>query len=337
MLNVRDPRDLIFEAARMNDGLLIRSLLAERKASVIDVEQGSDHSALHIAIIGGKMEAAEILLQHGAEPLLENGTQETPYDMAWKTVLTFGDTPNAALWQPIRRTDRWEQTCLQVSMYYNDPVTFGKLFIDRGNDVNARDIGGSCTLLEAVRMGHHDAVTMLVDRGADVTLQDQWGCSPLLAAVGANNIEMTSKLLQSPFVDTGVVDCQNRLVLHYAAANADAALLQLLTNHRSEGVDITAKSTAGHTAFDVVEQRQAEGLHESKTGIDEVWMRLFAALLEHVTQIVQGPPPPYRDVEDQATDYSRTDSRGSSVYHDAKQHLSPLSTRFARYITGSKK
>ncbi|TKX26615.1 hypothetical protein C1H76_1147 [Elsinoe australis] len=90
---------------------------------------------------------------------------------------------------------------------------------------------------------------------------------------------------------------------------------------------------AGLTAIDIAEKRQVAPTE--KSDIDDSWVHAFTLLLEHVAESVYGPPPAYKDVEDQATDYSRTSttSRGSSVYQDAKQHLSPISPRVPAHFT----
>ncbi|CAO2649605.1 Nn.00g069900.m01.CDS01 [Neocucurbitaria sp. VM-36] len=444
MLNVRDPRDLFFAATALNDAMTVKMLLDERKASVIDVQHGTGHSALHMATMGSHVDVIKVLLQYGAEPFLENSTQETAYDMAWSTVLCFEDTPNSEKYRvadvkslfpstaaleerrtfsrihqivcklcpldletelrksrarinerdsdgrtalqwaagrgdasavelllkyganpntpdrigqgPLRsslkateptclklliqngadvmQVDHWEQTCLQASMYYDDPVAFGLPLIHRGINLNAKDCVGNTALLEAVRVGHSDAVDMLIDRGADVNLQDQNGNSPLSEAISRNRKSMALKLLQNSSIDTATLDNNKRTVLHVAATSAGRPMLQLLATFKLEGIDIHAQQADGMTAFDVAERRQREQKEndDEDTKIDEKWVSAFRTLMDHVVKAAQGPPPPYepfKDEEDRYTEYATTDSPCSSVYYDAKPHL-PLQLRTTR-------
>jgi ankyrin repeat protein len=432
MLYVRDPLDELFGATAANDAVTVKMLLEERKASVLDVQHETGHSALHVATMGSKVDVIKVLLQHGAEPFLENYTQETAYDMAWSTVLCFEDTPNAekfcvsevkrlypsaaaleerrtfsrihqivcklcpldleselkkskhtidekdtdgrtALhWAagrgddqavnlllqygastnapdrigqgPLRsslkasgpeclklliqsgadvmQVDHWEQTCLLAAMYYDDPVGFGLPLIEAGIELNAKDFLGNTAILEAVRLGHSDAVEMLVDHGADVNLQNQHGASPLLEAIARNRNSMILKLLQSPVIDVAIVDVKQRSILHVAAASANISTLQVLSSFKLEGIDIHARQYDGLTALDVAEKRQKEQNDQDDADnlINEKWVAAFRTLLEHAVQIAQGVPPPckpFKDEEDHFTDYSHTESPTSSIYHDA--------------------
>jgi ankyrin repeat protein len=422
----------LFEAASRNDVVTLKSPLDGKQASAIDVQHGTGHSALHVATMMSKVDAIRTLLQYEAEPLMENGTQETPYDMVWSTVLCFEDTPRSVEWcvadvkklfpstaaleerrifsrihqivckllplyleieikkaphridepdtdgrtalhwaaargdeksvelllryganpntpdrivqGPLRsslkatepgvlkllieyganlmQVDHWEQTCLQAAMYYTDPVAFGAPLIMGGIDVNAQDFRGNTALLEAVRMGHADAVDLLVDNGADVNIQDQSGINAFMEAVARNKNAMATKLLQSRFIDTATLDSRKQSILHYAAADAGTSMLQLLSTFNIEGVDVNGKRDDGQTPLDVAEARQENLQESSKTNkLDEAWIKAFSTLLENVVEAAQGPPPPYKDEEDRFTNYSFTNSPGSSVYFDAKVHL----------------
>lgn len=440
-LNIRHEKELIFMSALQGDTATVHKLLSEGQASVLDIANGTGHTALHIAVMRSQVDVISILMQFGAEPLLENSTQETPYDMAWNTILCFGDTANAPAFRvpeiknlfpstsaledrrtfsrihqivlkllptdlekellrddskldspdsdgrsplhwaagrgdsnavrillrygsnpdqadrigqgPLRsamkasdpdcmealldagawvmQRDHWEQTCLQAAMYYNDPVAFGLPLINAGIDINAKDCIGTFALLEAVRMGHADAVIMLVDRGADVNLSDDSGFTPFLAAVQNDNHVIVRILLQTGLVDTGTKDVTKQNVLHIAAANADYDMLILLTAAGLTGILVNDVREDGLSAIEVAEKRREAELQEKvieeKAEVNETWIVAYGELLESIVAHVECPPP-YKDEEDQFTEYYTdhwTESAASSVYIDAFQHFS-LST-----------
>ena len=229
----------------------------------------------------------------------------------------------------VMQRDHWEQTCLQAAMYYNDPVAFALPLIDAGIDINAQDFSGAFALLEAVRMGHIDAVILLVDRGADVNLADMRGVTPFLAAVHQNNHAMVRVLLQTRLVDTGAQDYTMQNVLHIAAERSDMAMLMLLTAVRMEGVLVDQSREDGLSPIQVAEKRRElelqEKVSEEKVEVDETWIIAYGELLESIVSRA-GSPLPYKDEEDQYTDYYTdhwTESATSSIYVDASQHVLP--------------
>jgi hypothetical protein len=76
MLNVRSPFESIFVGAGFNDAALVRSVIANNRGSVLDVTEMDGHSALHLAVQLSHVESIKVLLEMGAEPYLENTTQE---------------------------------------------------------------------------------------------------------------------------------------------------------------------------------------------------------------------------------------------------------------------
>ncbi|GAB7347303.1 hypothetical protein MBLNU459_g3386t2 [Dothideomycetes sp. NU459] len=439
ILNVRHEKELIFMSAIEGDAATVHKLLSEGQASVLDIASGTGHTALHLAVLRSHVNVVSILLQFGADPLLENSSQETPYDMAWSTILCFEDTRNSATFRvpeiknlfpstsaleerrtfsrihqivlkllpadlekelcrdaaqidlpdadgrtplhwaagrgdtkavrilldngadpdrpdrigqgPLRsamkasdpecmkallysgarvmQQDHWDQTCLQAAMYYNDPVAFAIPLIDAGIDINAKDCIGTFALLEAVRMGHIDAVVMLIDRGADVNLSDQSGITPFLAAVDSNSHAMVRVLLHTGFVDTSARDAAKQNVLHISAAKSDLDMLMLLIAAHITGVHVNDLREDGLSGIEIAEKRREAELQEKaaeeKVEVDETWIIAYGKLLESVIAHVDSPPP-YKDEEDQFTDYcTGTESAASSVYIDAIQYMS-LST-----------
>jgi ankyrin repeat protein len=76
MLNVRSTFEPLFIGAGRNDAALVRSLIYNNKASVLDITDNDGHSALYLAVKQSHVDVVKVLLEMGAEPYLENATQE---------------------------------------------------------------------------------------------------------------------------------------------------------------------------------------------------------------------------------------------------------------------
>lgn len=74
VLNIRSTFEAIFVGSEGNDAALVRSLISNDRASVLDITDGDGHSALHLAVKRSHVEVARALLEMGAEPYLENIT-----------------------------------------------------------------------------------------------------------------------------------------------------------------------------------------------------------------------------------------------------------------------
>jgi len=76
MLNVRSPLESLFAGAGSNDAALVRSVITNNQGSVLYVTDRDGHSALYLAVKLSHVESIKVLLEMGAEPYLENTTQE---------------------------------------------------------------------------------------------------------------------------------------------------------------------------------------------------------------------------------------------------------------------
>ena len=64
------------------------------------------------------------------------------------------------------------------------------MLLDRGADVNARNVGGDTPLLAALRREHFDIVPLLLEHGADANVRDRNGVSALKLAAGSPAAEL---------------------------------------------------------------------------------------------------------------------------------------------------
>jgi ankyrin repeat protein len=222
MLNVRSKFEPIFIGAGRNDAALLRSLIHNGKASVLDVTNDDGHSALHLAVKQSNVDAAKALLELGAEPYLENAAQEyvkvifvvlqlthyrTPYDMAWSTILCFQDTPNAAGWRveemkalfPSLDSIEERRKFTKIHKIINRILHCDlETELCRSRDlINQVDADGRTALSYAAARGDHVAVNTLLRYGADPNIADRIGQRPLRQSMKAFDSTCTNLLLQA--------------------------------------------------------------------------------------------------------------------------------------------
>jgi ankyrin repeat protein len=285
--------------------------------SAVDTPDSDGRTALHWAAGRGDEIATSLLLQHGANPDHADRIGQGPLRSSLKA-----SDPNCmklllAYGANIMQTDHWGQTCLQAAMYYSDPVGFGKPLLEAGIDMNAQDCQKSYALLEAVRMKQHDALTMLLDSGADPNIADSRGATPLLVAVSKNDHTAIRLLLRKGFVDATARDDQERNLLHYAAEHADITSLESLTTARLEDLDVRSVQKDGLTAIEIAETRWSKVAENTSSNEKcEVWVTAFTSFLDSVVARTDVFIPPFKDEEDQLTEYF-TDSPADSIYLDA--------------------
>lgn len=75
-LRVRPSGDDIFVSAYTGEVETLKRLLANGKASVLDIEVGCGQTALHLSLFRGNFNVTRLLLQAGADAHLENYSQE---------------------------------------------------------------------------------------------------------------------------------------------------------------------------------------------------------------------------------------------------------------------
>jgi uncharacterized protein len=126
-----------------------------------------------------------------------------------------------------------------------------KFLIDRGADVNARDIDGMTSLIWAVVNSDPEMVDILVAKGADVNAIHS-GVSVLMNAISMNNEAMVDKLLNAG-ANPRVHDAD---ALHYAIEFKRPAMVQKLLD---KGADINARKQNGNTPLmEAIEMENTE-------------------------------------------------------------------------------
>ena len=181
---------------------------------------------LHWAARRGNYQALTLLLAHGADPwrVTEN---------EGRNALHLAAQGNSVL-------------CVQHLSQYR-----------RGNkilDIEFKDVYGRTALLVAAGHNCAAATAKLIQLGADINTTDRFAEPSLFSAVYENAHE-TITLMLNAGTDYTLKTSFGNTVLHFAANEADAESLILLTRARMRGVDTTAKNNDGFTAADLAVAR----------------------------------------------------------------------------------
>ena len=169
-------------------------------------------TALMTAARTGKIEAAKVLLDHGAAVDAKEGWHGQTALM-WAAaqrhpamvgeLIARGANVNAR-----SNLEKWDrQTTAEprekwLPLGAMTPLLFASregcvecasLLIASGADVNAADPDGITPAISALINGHFDVAMLLVEKGADVNLADATGRTPLYAAVDANTMPASNR------------------------------------------------------------------------------------------------------------------------------------------------
>jgi len=74
-------------------------------------------------------------------------------------------------------------------------VDMMSLLLDKGCDIDARDINGTTPLMTAIRTGQHDMVKVLISHGASVDAKDNWENTALMMAADAGDPAVARMLI----------------------------------------------------------------------------------------------------------------------------------------------
>ena len=138
-----DDELTVFEAAAFGRLNALRRILDDDPADV-NAFSGDGFTALHLAVFGGREEAARLLLERGANP----------------NVVSTNEAVRVAP--------------LGTAAFVRS-VPLARLLLDSGADVNGRGEGGFTALHSAAQNGDEELARLLLERGADPSLATEDG------------------------------------------------------------------------------------------------------------------------------------------------------------------
>ncbi|KAI9879715.1 MAG: hypothetical protein M1830_007500 [Pleopsidium flavum] len=168
----------------------VAELLLWHDARVNEKIGSAASTALHIAIIHGRKDVVELLLQYVADPEVVDKEKHSAFDIARLSVKNHKITPKVhgaimhVLFQAIGvAVPIQEKVCAIVTAVVNSDTKAAKLLLERGADPNHRIRPKNRPSIHlAIMNGDLDMVKLLMKRGASIHLKDQDDCDALQCA-----------------------------------------------------------------------------------------------------------------------------------------------------------
>ena len=109
-------------------------------------------------------------------------------------------------------------TCLMITAF-NGHLSICRLLLDKGAQVEAKDIFGCTPLHYAAFDGHVEIVRLLCDRGADVEARSNRGWRPLHRAAFTGLISVVKELVEERNAEINARTDDGRTALSWARAS----------------------------------------------------------------------------------------------------------------------
>ena len=256
----------IHDAAQAGDVVRIKALLATN-ATLANLAGEDELTPLHVAARQGKMQAAAVLLQNGADVNAKDVHGCRPLHSA-----VYGNHTAVAEFLLDHRANvdagRLDGT---TPLFYAAQIgntNLVKLLLGRGAKPDAPSRSGYTPLHPAVQGGHLAVAEMLVAAGASVEAKDQEGHTPLHVAAKAGDLTIAEWLLNHG-ADADARDRLSFKPLDYVTGATNAALASLLEQHmkpriaQSPSMKVGEAGDPDRIVFEDVQTFTGEQIHHA--------------------------------------------------------------------------
>jgi len=234
------------------NALMIKVLL-DSGARPDDCSEGGT-TPLMMAVLGDRLETAQTLLDHGANPLARDDTGQLPiHYLAFdegsqlkvvELLVKRGNNVNAA--------DNEGETVLMKALHKRVDVSILRSLIARGANVNARSKNGNSALLEATGVGDVRTILQLLEYGAEVNVCDQEKFTPLHKAIQ----EPSRALIKALLVHGAKIDAINKYgdtpLTICVRGGSRPDIVEVLIEY---GANVNHRNNAGETALSLAKKQ----------------------------------------------------------------------------------
>jgi len=227
-------------AAFRGDEGIVR-LLLEYNADVHVELIGFVRTVLELAVFKGHANVVKLLLENGAE--VEEGALREAVKRGDRTILQYLLDHGADL---THRYDDYDERTILHQAAAEGSLDMVKRLIDKGVDIDARDIKDWSSLHLAAVCGHQTVVQVLLDAGADINAKTCLHSTPLYVATDAKQTAVVQTLLDNQ-ADMEIGD-KGMTPLFPASINGDELSMQHLLERGANANALFINITPLHAA-----------------------------------------------------------------------------------------
>jgi len=233
-------------AALKGHSQVVKELL-EAKANV-DTQNADKSTALMLAAKHGHLQVVTELLEKGADINIQNTKGKTALMLAAKhrhlqvvTELLKQSNVDLSL------QDYSNGSTALILAALNGKFEIVRELIDRGADINAKNLFGFTALMVAAINGYSNIVSLLLAHKADVEVKNNEGCTALIDAAYYGHVEVVELLCHNN-ANPDVKDKTGRTAIMVAAMQGQKAVVGLLIEYRA---DVNFADVHGETALKI--------------------------------------------------------------------------------------
>jgi ankyrin repeat protein len=218
-------------------------------------EEKGHFTPLHLAAKKGRIEIVHVLLQHGANVGMKDGSGITALHQAarfgWAEVVRILLRHGAN----VCTKDGDGRTALHQAAQFGSAEVV-RVLLQYGAKVGTKDGDGETALYQAAQLGRAEVVRVLLRHGAYVGTKDGKGRTALHQAAQFGWAEVVRVLLQYG-ANVGTKDGDGRTALHQAAQFGRAEVVRVLLQH---GANVGTKDGNGRTALQIASDKEHNGI-----------------------------------------------------------------------------
>jgi ankyrin repeat protein len=243
LIGCQSQEEKLLNAPYWGDCRRVKSLM-ENGADVNCMDPFSQ-TPLHKAAAWGKYDVAELLIGKGANLNAQDLQGKTPLFLA--------------IWSPVVKKRRYPASNIFPDRSGQQRIV--KLLVEKGADVNIKDIYGDAPLHRAVQYSSLSTVKYLIEKGARVQARNKSNDTPLHTAVHHNYSHVVAKHLIEKGADVNSKNRFGNSPLHLIALRHgfNENLVRLLL---MKGADTEAKNKEGYTPLELLKKYRSPALFE---------------------------------------------------------------------------
>ena len=254
----------------------------------VDLADDCGGTTLHLASLAGDWEAVQQLIHCGADP--------NKMDKVGRSSLHLSVYNSRCLELLLRAKadvdlkDFENCTAMHGLAAYGWDMTNLDLLIRFGANIEATSCKGQTPLLYAVQKNNHLMVTGLLERGVDINARDLYGWDCLFLALFLNSHDSLGILLDKIGLRYNVKSDNEHTLLHVAAIYADIKSLDILISKRLYQLDTAEKDVDDWTAMRFAQFRRLNNeawsayARRPRDKDPTEWYNVFEELLESITE-----------------------------------------------------